>query len=90
MNINVDKIREIYGIDVLNLVRDNIKNIIKNIRYLEQLGFDDVEDIFERYTLIFMDEPVYFKEKINKLINKLGINYVELIENDLGLLDELG
>ena len=89
MNINVDKIKDIYGIDTLNLIKDNIKDIVNNIKYLEELGFSDVEDIFERYTLMFIYSKEEFKEKINYLINKLGNNYVEIIENDLGILEEL-
>ena len=45
MNINVDKIKEIYGMDTLNLIKDNIKNIVGNMKYLESLGFEDIEDI---------------------------------------------
>ena len=89
MYIDLNKIKEIYGIDTLTLIKENIKDIINNIKYLERLGFKDTEDIFERYTLIFIEEPIIFKEKINKLINKLGNNYINLIENDLSKLEEL-
>ena len=89
MNVNIDKIKEIYGIDILVLIKENIKDIIKNIKYLESLGFSDIEDIFERYTLIFIEEPEKYKRKIDKLISKLGINYIDLIENDLSLLEDI-
>lgn len=89
MNIDINKIKEIYGIETLNLIKDNIKDVIKNINYLEQLGFTDTIDIFERYTLIFIEDVTYFKQKIDKLISELGDNYVDLIENDLSILDKL-
>ena len=89
MNINIEKIKEIYGFDTLNLIKNNIKDVIKNIKYMEALGFTDTIDIFERYTLFFIEEPIYFKQKIDKLIKNLGTNYIEMIENDLSLLDEL-
>ena len=53
------------------------------------LEFNDVEDIFEREILLFLYDHDTFKDKLNKLIYKLGLNYVEKIENDLSLLESL-
>lgn len=89
MNINFDKIEEIYGNEMLNLVKENIDSVIKNINYFIFLGFNDIEDIFERYPEIFIEFPHQFKNKINLLIKKIGINYVDKIEDDLSLLEEL-
>lgn len=89
MNINLDKIEEIYGLDILNLVKENIEDVNKNIKYLYYLNFNDIEDIFERYTPILICGPIEFKNKIDKLISKLGNDYVDIIENDLGILEEL-
>ena len=89
MNINFNKIYEIYGEDVIELIKENVSEITKNLSYMIKLGFSDVEDIFERYAVIFICDNNEFVEKINKLINKLGENYVEIIENDLGVLEEL-
>ena len=89
MNINFDVICETYGDSVVELIKDNMEDVMENIEYLVKLNFTDVEDIFERYTLIFLDSPSLFQEKINKFIQKLGSNYVDIIENDLFLLEEL-
>ena len=89
MKINIEKIEEIYGEDILNLVKENIHDITKNLNYLEKLDFNDIEDIFERYIPIFICDSTEFKTKINNLISKLGINYIDIIENDLGILEEL-
>ena len=89
MDIDLGKIEEIYGVDILNLVKENIDDINKNIKYLIYLNFEDVENIFERYTPVFICNFIEFKNKIDKLINKLGKNYVSIIENDLGILEEL-
>lgn len=89
MNINFDKIEEIYGTEILNLVKENIDSVTKNINYFMFLGFNDIEDIFERYTEIFIEFPQQFKNKIDELIKKIGIYYVDKIENDLSLLEEL-
>ena len=63
--------------------------VIKNVNYMYMLEFNDVEDIFEREILLFLYDHDTFKDKLNKLIYKLGLNYVEKIENDLSLLESL-
>ena len=89
MNIDFNKISDTYGDSVIELVRDNIEDVNENINYMIKLGFTDIEDIFERYTLIFIDTPSTFKYKLNKLINELGSNYIDIIENDLFILEKL-
>ena len=89
MNIDFNKISDTYGDSVIELIRENIEDVNENINYMIKLGFTDIEDIFERYTLIFIDTPSIFKEKINKLINELGSNYIDIIENDLFILEKL-
>ena len=89
MDINIGKIEEIYGIDILELIKDNINDINENLNYLSKLEFNDIEDIFERYPLIFICEPSEFKTNINNLIHNLGNNYIDIIENDLSILERL-
>lgn len=89
MKINFDKIEHIYGKSVIDSIYDMKEDVIKNVEYIYMLGFNDTEDIFERQALVFICEHNEFKTKINKLINKLGTNYVEMIEEDISLLDEL-
>ena len=89
VEIDFKKIEKIYGIEMLKLVRDNFDDITNNINYMKKLGFTDIEDIFERYTPIFICSNKEFKDKINNLVNKLGIDYVSIIENDLSILEEL-
>ena len=70
------------------LCKDNIE-VIENVKYMYTLGFDDVKDIFERETLLFLYDSSTFKEKLDKLILRLCVTYVDDIENDLSLLEEL-
>lgn len=87
-NIDLEKIGEIYGNDVLEEIQNNMSEVVKNINYMYTLGFDDVEDIFERETLLFLYDNKTFVRKLNGLIKTLGITYVDDIENDLSLLEE--
>lgn len=89
MNINFNKIIEIYGEEYIKLINENIDVVIQNLNYLKLLGFQDIEDIFERYTNIFLEDDKDFQDKINKLIARLGRNYVDIIENDLNILEGL-
>ena len=89
MDIDFNKIKEIYGFDVLNACKDNVNDLVKNINYLVKLDFDDVCDVVERFPFIFLDDHEHFKHKINKLIEKLGIDYIDILEENMGIWEEL-
>ena len=89
MEINYKKILEIHGMDIVNQIKENAKDIVYNMDYLTTLEFTDVIDIFERYPQIFICDKNEFKEKVNNFVKQLGINYVELLENDMGLWENL-
>ena len=89
MNIDFDRIEKIYGSSIINSIYLLKDDVIDNIKYFISLGFEDTEDIFERQVLIFICQKEEFRVKINNLIKKLGNNYIEEIENDISLLDEL-
>lgn len=89
MNIDFDRIEKIYGSSIINSIALLKDDVIDNIKYFISLGFEDIEDIFERQVLIFICPKEEFKMKIDNLIKKLGNNYIEEIENDISLLDEL-
>lgn len=87
--MDIEKIREIYGDSVIDLINQNIDDISINIKYLKELGFTDVEDIFERYVYIFIEDNDIFKDKINKFINIIGEDYVSILENNMELWEKL-
>ena len=90
MNINVDleKMKEIYGEEIIEIIYDNIDIIGKNIKVMKELEFEDVEGIFERCPIIFTKFTKNFKEQIEGLIKELGENYVEIIQSDIGIIEE--
>lgn len=87
--MNFDKIKEIYGEEILKELIDNKEEVQKNIYYMIKLNFEDTEDIFERMTPLFITDNKTFKNKIDSLIKRLGPDYVDIIESNLGLLEEL-
>ncbi len=89
MEIDFKKIEQIYGIEMIEEIRDNLRDVNTNVNYLLKIGFNDVEDIFERYAPIFICSNKNFIEKINNLIKKIGNDYINIIENDLSILEEL-
>lgn len=89
MNINFGKIREIYGQDALVACNDNLDELVKNINYLIKLGFSDYEDIIERFPYAFLEEHDIVKEKIDTLISKLGMDYLNILGEDMSYWEEL-
>ena len=87
--MDIEKIKEIYGDSVIALIKQNIDDISINIKYLKKIGFTDIEDIFERYVYIFIEDNDTFKSKINKFINIIGENYVSILENNMELWEKL-
>lgn len=89
MKINFNNIINVYGNDVFLLIMENKEVVIKNIEYLNKLNFTDIENIFERYAILFLVSPSEFKYKINNLIKEIGSDYIEIIENDLSIFEKL-
>ena len=89
MDIDFSKVREIYGDDALVACNDNLDDLVANINYLIKLGFSDYADIIERFPLAFVDDHEVVKEKVNKLVERLGNNYLEILGEDMSLWEEL-
>ena len=89
MNIDFNKIYEIYDEDLIEALEQNKENVKKNIEYFKVIGFEDFEDIFERVAPLFVNDNEIFKQKINSLVKKIGPDYVYLIENDISILEEI-
>lgn len=89
LKIDLKTMKEVNGEEIYEIILSNIDIIEKNLKYLRDLKFDDYAGIFERCPIIFTYFPKDFKGKIDGLIKKLGDNYVEIIESDVGLIDEL-
>ena len=89
MNINYELLQEIYGEDIKEAIDVNMDIIEKNCTTMKEYGFTDPENLFERNVDIFLFFPKQFKEKMDKLIEELGPNYVKKIEEDNSILERL-
>ena len=91
MNSKIDlkAMKEVYGKEIYDIILSNIDIIEKNLKYLRELKFDDYVGIFERCPIIFTCYQKDFKRKIDGLIKSLGSNYVEIIESNINLIEEL-
>lgn len=90
MQIDVEKIKELYGDSINQLLNENqYQNFEKNILYLYKKEIKYIQDIVESYYLIFLYEHNDFKEKVDNLIDNLGKNYVEILSKDMSLWENL-
>ena len=89
LKIDLKSMKEVYGEEIYEIILSNIDIIEKNLKYMRELKFDDYAGIFERCPIIFTYFPKNFKIKIDDLIKNLGDKYVEIIESNIGLVDEL-
>ena len=85
MKIDFKKIMEIYGTNSIYEFKENIEDVEENINYLIKLGFKNVYEIVELYPYMFLMCEDLFKEKVNILINNLGMEYLNIFEENTTL-----
>lgn len=89
MELDLNKIEDIYGTSVIIEIQDNIDSVISNLKYLVSINISDVYEVFNNYPFLFIEDNDIFREKIDTFINRLGINYRELLDNDMSLWGDL-
>ncbi|MDD6403068.1 MAG: hypothetical protein PUG33_02850 [Mollicutes bacterium] len=82
MEINLEKLEEIYGKSLVKEMHDDIENLIENMKYLDKLEFDDIYDIIEVNPYLFLIDNNEFIKRINNLITSLGIEYLQILAED--------
>ena len=80
MKINIEKVCELYGKDILELIKSNIEKVMNNINYLKVKKLENVEEIFERNCLIFLQDENVFAHKFDYLYKKYGRELDDNIE----------
>ena len=82
MEIDIEKLEEIYGKSLVKEMHDDIENLIENMKYLNKLEFDDIYDIIEINPYLFLIDNNEFIKRINDLITSLGIEYLQILAED--------
>ncbi len=80
--------REIYGDEIIEMIDNNMEIISQNILTARKYKFNDIQWLFEACPSFFMNFPKQFEEKLKKIIEKVGPNYVEYIQNNVNVLEE--
>lgn len=88
MQINYNKILELYGIELFDDIKNNSDIVINNINYLSSIGIIDISDVFERYPYIFLLDNDIFIKNVDELTKSLS-NYIEELNNDTSLWERL-
>ena len=83
----LENIIDTYGEDIKEDILENKNIVLENYNFLQKLNIISVDEIFQRYITIFLDEN--FKNKVNKLISNLGEDYIEKIEENISIFDSL-
>ena len=89
MKLDLEKLKEIYGESIVIEIEKNMDSFIDNINHLITYGFKDPYDVVETNPYLFLNTPETFKEKMEKLIQKLGVNYIEKLGEDISLWSEV-
>ena len=76
---------DIYEIDYINSIDED--NFISIYNLFKKYNFYYIDDIIINYLEIFTKDSEFVENKINKLKDILGDNYIYIIGNDLRYLE---
>ena len=80
--LDMDRINEIFGKSMIANIRENQEDFIKNIKYIQSLGYKDVYNLVELYPETFIQDSSVFEEKVNDLLDSLGVESFEKIDEN--------
>lgn len=89
MEIDFNKIIEMFGPEVMESIKEEKMSLMNNIRYLNSLGITCSDSLLEAYPYSFIQDETEFKRKVNLLISTLGIDYDEELNNNIGLWSDV-
>lgn len=89
MELNMNRINEIFGNSMISEIKENKEEFIKNIEYVFSLGYKDTYELVELYPETFLIDSTIFKEKVNKLLDSLGVESFEILNENLELWGSL-
>lgn len=89
INFDEERMKEVFDEQIILIIKQNMDIVEKNFKLMYELGFEDVIGLFERCPDFFLNFPNVFEEKLKQLEEELGEEYINLIENDVSLIEEL-
>lgn len=90
LEISLDTIADIYGSHVVTQMAQMPCDVVNNIEYLISLGFEeDVTDICNRYGILLCQDCGYFSDQVQKLICRMGDDYVQKMGSDMSCWESL-
>ena len=89
MKLDIEKLKEIYGEQIVIDIHENMDSLVENINCLISYGFKDPYDVVETNPYLFLVLPETFQEKMEKLTQKLGVEFVEKLSEDMSLWSEI-
>lgn len=89
MKLGIEKLKEIYGESIVLDIQENMDSLVENMNTLISYGFSDPYDVVETVPYLCMSTPEVFQEKMEKLIDKLGVEFVEKLSEDNSLWGEI-
>ena len=91
MKLDMQRIQDIFGKSTIEEIRENKEDFLKNIKFVQSLGYKDVYELVELYPYTFLQTPETFQKKVQDLLDSLGVYSFEKIEENTeiwGSLDE--
>lgn len=89
MDINLERIKNLFGNSTIQEIQENQESFLKNIEFLEFLGCPITEELVELYPYSFLKEPENFKKEVQEFLDPLGVNSFEKLEEDTSLWEVL-
>ena len=84
LEIDLSHVEQIYGSDMLDAMASMVEEVVANIEYLVELGFDEnTTDVCNRYGPVLVEDRYYFREKVDKLFADLGHDAIEQLAEDM-------
>ena len=89
MKIEMEKLKEIYGDSIVLDMKENMDSLVDNMNLLVSYGFEDPCDVVETVPYLCLKTPEIFQEKLEQLMEKLGVDFVEKLSEDNSLWGEI-
>ena len=86
---DMKKIQELFGKSFIQEMGDNKETFIENIEYVVSLGYKDVFELVEHYPETFLIDSITFKEKVDHLLESLGVESFEKIEENIEIWESI-